>query len=937
MSIVTWKNGVSGSWQTGADWSGGLVPGVNDDALITNTGSYVVTSTSFVEVHSVQLSAHATLDISAGGFQLDAGTGAGANAGTIIIENSNYIRVAGTLDNTGTIELNSNGSTTQFIVNAPSVELTGGGSVVMSNSNANYVDGANAGFQLINVDNTISGGGTLGANSITLVNQKAGVIDANVTTALVVQTQNFVQNGGLMEATSGGILQIDSTNVNNVGGTLLASGGTVELTNSTIFGGTLKTAAKGVLETAGGNGGIDGITYGAATLAGTLIVTNATNLYLSGTLNDKGSTIDLSGTVNTTQIFLQYDVVTLTGGGSLVMSNSNNNYIQANTGFQDQLVNVDNTISGTGNLGNGNMTLINEAAGVIDATNGTISGSTGVLAINCNGGVTNAGLLEDTGTAGLAINSTNVYQTKTGLIEAIGKGSHVDLNSSNIVGGTLKTTTGGVIQTTSGTSQLDGLNSGAITNAGTFVINNNTDLNVAGTLNNTGVMNETSGGNTTEFRLNSWTVTLTGGGSINLSDNGNNYILSAFSGWQTLNNVNNTITGSGDIGNGGMQFINSGTVDATGSSAQLVINLGGASTGINNAGGLWEGSGSQGLVITNGLYTNNGTVEATNGSSVTYSSSAADLNLANGVLTGGTWKAVSTGSGTATVSITGGSVTADAASIVLSGAGSVLQAGNGSSFANIETTLTTIAAGGSLTLLNGNAYSSTLTLTDSGTITLGGATTSLGAAALTVAAGGLLTGNGSVTSNVTAPGSVNAAGGLLDFTKALSGPGSASIATGATLEVDGKLTLKGVSFASGGKNQVLALKAPASTTSAVSGFGKGTTIDLLNIGVTKLSYSGTTTSGTLTISSGTSTVAKLSFVGDYTTASFSFASDGHNGTDIVGTGSLAADLTSVAGYSAAEWNAAAAGQTPAALGGAGATLPHTPSALELAFAHALHG
>ncbi len=925
MAQVTWKTGTSGLWQTAADWTGGVVPGVGDDALLTPTGIFTATSTSFVEVHSVQLGAHATLDINGGGFRMDAGTGTGANAGTIQVDNANQLTIGGNVVNSGTILLDSTGSTTQITISSPSVTLSGGGAVVMSASGANYIDGNNGGFQLVNVDNTISGGGNLGNNDLTIVNQAAGTIDANTLVILDVQTQNLLTNAGLMEATAGGTLVIVSTNVKNTGGMVLADGGTVDLSNTTMFGGTVKSLHGGVLQTFSGNGALDGLSFGAVTMSGTLTITNATNLYLAGTINDAASTFALSSTANTTQMFVNSNLVTLQGGGSVVMSNSNNNYIQSNGNFQYQFVNVDNTISGTGNLGNGNLTFVNEKKGVVNANNAAISGSTGVLALNANGGVTNAGLIEDTGTAGLAINSTNVYQSSTGIIAAKGAGAHVDLNSSNIVGGKLLTTGTGVIQTTSGISQLDGLDSGAITNAGKLLINNATDLNVMGVLNNTGSISETSTGNTTEFRLNSWMVTLQGGGTLTLSDNANNYILAVTSSFQTFDNVDNTISGAGDIGNGGMQFVNGGTVNATGTTAQLQVNLGFAGSGINNAGALWEATGAAGLLITNGLFTNNGTVQALNNSSVTYSSSAADLNLVAGMLTGGIWKAIATGSGTSTVSLSGGPITTDAASITISGAGSVFQAGNGSTYSTLESTLTTIAAGGSLSILGGRAYATTLALADNGTLALGGATASLSAASITVGTGGVLSGNGAVTTSIADGGTVTASGGLLHETKNLTGAGSVTIATGSMLEVDGTLSAKTVTFGTG-TGEVLALAKPASTTSTIAGFGSGDTIDLLNIGVTKLTFAG----GVLTIMSGATKVAALRFSGSYTTASFSFTSDGHNGTNIVGTGlALAHDLTSVGGLNQLAWSAHEPASISAGGDALGAAHSHLPSSSDL--------
>ena len=62
-----------------------------------------------------------------------------------------------------------------------------------------------------------------------------------------------------------------------------------------------------------------------------------------------------------------------------------------------------------------------------------------------------------------------------------------------------------------------------------------------------------------------------------------------------------------------------------------------------------------------------------------------------------------------------------------------------------------------------------------------------------------------------------------------------------------------------------------------------TALDLLDIafgGSTTASFSGTATSGTLTVTDGTHT-AKITLEGNYTTSAFTTSSDGHGGTKIV--------------------------------------------------------
>ena len=175
MASISWKTGNSGSWQTGSNWSNGVGPGTTDTALLTANGNYTVTSTAFVEVGNLQLGKGATLNISAGSFELDTGSGLGTvtNAGTVIVGDANQLTLAGTVSNTGTIQESSAGSTTEIRLNA-SVALSGGGKLTLSDNANNYIFGNASTFVLTNVDNTISGAGQIGDGQMTLVNQRAG-------------------------------------------------------------------------------------------------------------------------------------------------------------------------------------------------------------------------------------------------------------------------------------------------------------------------------------------------------------------------------------------------------------------------------------------------------------------------------------------------------------------------------------------------------------------------------------------------------------------------------------------------------------------------------------------------------------------------------------------------------------------------------------------
>src|SRR6202034_504277 len=109
--------------------------------------------------------------------------------------------------------------------------------------------GAGSYLALDNVDNNISGAGTIGSGdgTLTLENDCNGTIDANVSgDTLALHTGNTISNAGSLEATNGGTLQIYD-DVSNYGGTVDANGGTVDITGA-ISGGSAIIEGGGTLE-----------------------------------------------------------------------------------------------------------------------------------------------------------------------------------------------------------------------------------------------------------------------------------------------------------------------------------------------------------------------------------------------------------------------------------------------------------------------------------------------------------------------------------------------------------------------------------------------------------------------------------------------------------------------------------------------------------------
>jgi len=145
------------------------------------------------------------------------------------------------------------------------------------------------------------------------------------------------------------------------------------------------------------------------------------------------------------------------------------------------------------------------------------------------------------------------------------------------------------------------------------------------------------------------------------------------------------------------------------------------------------------------------------------------------------------------------------------------------------------------------------------------------------------TGSGGVVidSLLLSSGTIEAAGGTLTVNARVIGPGAAVIAAGALIA--GGAFSQNVTFS--GTSGVLALAQSQGYAGSITGFSRtgGTSLDLGDIAFgasTRATFSGTATSGTLTVTDGTHT-AKITLVGDYRTSTFTASSDGHGGTTVV--------------------------------------------------------
>lgn len=306
-------------------------------------------------------------------------------------------------------------------------------------------------------------------------------------------------------------------------------------------------------------------TWDTVTSSGTVVRQDNGTLNITSSLNNSGQ-ISLESAGNNTNLSFG-GATTLNGGGSIVMSGGN-----ANIGGSGQTTNVDNTISGTGNLGSGTISIINQGtvqAGAlesmtIDVTNlgaGTISFDNQNLVLATGGGVVTL-----TGSGSGEFGGIGTYRAEAG--------SRIDLVNSAVVRNTNFATTGnGEIRLASVSNQTwDGVN-----NSGNVVRQDNGTLTLTNSLVNSGQISVNGGGNTTRL-IFSGAVNLSGGGDIVLSGNG------SIAGSGALTNVDNTISGTGNFGINTLSVINQGVVQSGATEAMTIdpSNLGGGTISFDN-------------------------------------------------------------------------------------------------------------------------------------------------------------------------------------------------------------------------------------------------------------------------------------------------------------------------------------------------------------------
>ncbi|HSY99851.1 MAG TPA: hypothetical protein VK788_10160 [Terriglobales bacterium] len=752
--------GGNDNWSNGANWSNGKEPGNTDNVCITLSGAAVL------------------LDVNGGIADLNMGGSDSLTLPTVTNASPSLNITGSSIANSGQIILSAPvqfGSTLLSLSSTGTVTLSGRGTITL-NANSFGSDSIGGNGVLLN-RSTIQGGGAI---DMTLDNASGGVINANESGVQLVVGRNQSKastNTGLLEATNGGQLAMGSLTLNNVGGTIKAAGKNsyVQLEGEfqggeTFTGGTWTTANGGAIQVVDTTALLDGTNGNTITNSGTMqLVDGAPHPggNFQGTLMNTGTLQILSRGSGMGLNIPGGQTFTLTGTGNLTMGDgtnnayNNQNYISGGTFVNQQ------TVTGTG--------------GILNLTGFTNSGTinanvpTGTnnlqLQLGRAGASTNTGTIEASNGGVLVVGSTTI-NNKGGTFEAAGTGSYVALVGSlgtsglTISGGTYTSSGGGVIYGGGGTT-IDGTTD-AVTNSGTFIVNDGgNNINVQGTLKNTGTIEILSKGNLVYFQMpGTGNLTIAGSGKVIMGDGTDNSynniptLGSDFGSSGTLTNQS-TIEGTGFIGEYIQGFTNSGTINANvpvgtnglalyATRISVFLNTG---TIEATNGGEFGFDPNYGL---GGNFTNTGTLTVAARSGINLANGNF-TNLVNGTLSGGTYNV------TGTLQIPG-NITTNDAKITLTGKTSQIL--NPST--NALTGFLTNGSKGSFDIKAGQTFTSAGTFTNQGAISIGkGSTFTVGSGGSYLQTSGRTTVNGKLT--------LSTAEGKPDESASDSDPGAAGI------------------------------------------------------------------------------------------------------------------------------------------------------------------
>jgi hypothetical protein len=601
---VSWIGGSSGNWNVANNWSDDVVPTSFSAIEILTAATIFVTDSE--TANGLTVGPGATLDLVSGG----------------------SVTLANSVTGLGTAELDGTGgdptlaiSGTVFLL-GPDPTVAAGGEILLNGPAANnlIMGVAGTGAELVNVQDTIIGSGTIGQGdgNLTLVNGVEGTI--NATGLLIIDTGNLVANSGLMEATAGGTLQIEDS-VSNIG-TVEASGADA-----------LVTMANAAFDNFGTVSAQD---QGAISFSGVTFTNESTGSVnaAGGTITVDGGTVSNAGTISTgTAGTLQIEDVTVTNSDSGEVSIGANSTLdlEAAAILGGTVLNAgDVTVTGTSAIQGdtvtnaGDITVGENASLTLEgstsfsnATGAEIDANGGAITVNVDASAdVNDGTIEAQSGGSVTININEDGSSNHGLIEAVGDGSSITFGQNNHEQaaqgggggsggnyGTVEATGGGVVTFNTGLDNYDLVEAAA---GGAVDFTDDNHNHSGGTIESTGANSLVDFGN----------------GSLDNSD----LIIAENGGSITFASV--TLTNE-----------NGATLESTGTGSSISWNTGGVT---NDSGGIIEADTAGSITFDGsiGIMNEGGTIEALSGGSILFETTGTG-SVSND---GGTIKASGAGS-----------------------------------------------------------------------------------------------------------------------------------------------------------------------------------------------------------------------------------------------------------------------------------------------------
>jgi hypothetical protein len=658
----------SADWQTPTAWSDGFMPITVQDAFIGSIlNSYTAASNADVTVNSIGTSGEGTLIVGSNStFTATNGTVlnplttyalASGNFGTIDVDVGSTLQMGNTFLNTGSLTLGTNGTNDGDVATLDiigTLKLTGGGKGYLylgqqipgtSSYTAGLIESAGAGFTstLVNVDNTITGGGRIELPSFE--NQSNGTVDASQPGRSLSIYADSILNAGKLKAEASSTLHLGeqyyTVSLNNNNGRIELYGGNLEISgNLAVSGGSITFY------------GADSAIGSDGQLPSTFTNVSTINAFNSGQIGDSDLSFVNAGSVLAAAVGT---TLTLDTGSNLI--NNLTGTLKAQWG---------GTLVITSNVETGQIPGSFAPGGIVEAgPAGTVMFGT-VTVVNYSGGlqIDNGGkfVMMGTSVADFPINLQDggtlaLYNTAS-LIGAIGNNAEVDLwggaqvavtgdndtvdfstsGSGGSVWFTLPTSSGNVANLWYTGSKGDTINTiSTVNGVSVDAYNNTVNLNTASATINGGIQY-------VNFKSGSDSVTLWNSGGQTDSVFGSDGLI-------YLNNANAAISGAED-----MVTFSSGTdvvsLWNTGSSGWDWVYGSNGTVYMYGVNSTFNGSNYTINFQTSGnhatLYTTGSNQDTVNGSNGTV-----DLNNANATITGSN-NIVNLSSGSNTVTLSGG-------------------------------------------------------------------------------------------------------------------------------------------------------------------------------------------------------------------------------------------------------------------------------------------